>query len=255
MANSHGSHIWFELMTGDPEAAGDFYSRVIGWSVGGFGGATVGGADDYRILSAPDGEGVGGVMKAPGPGMQPGWFGYVGVDDVDATAARIAELGGAIHMPPTTLDGVGRLAMAADPQGAVFYIMRGASPEASTAFKRMALGHGEWNELITSDDAAALDFYAALFGWKKDGGMPMGPGREYSFLSHDGGVFGALMQADGEPPHWNRYFRVGQIDAVAEKVRGAGGTVLQGPHEVPGGDMIIVAADPQGATFGCVGNR
>jgi predicted enzyme related to lactoylglutathione lyase len=197
------------------------------------------------------------MMKTPeGAPPEPRWFSYIGVDDVDAAAGKIAAAGGSIHMPPTTMDGIGRMAMVADPQGVVFYVMKGSSPEASTAFKRMAPGHGEWNELQTSDDQAALAFYGEQFGWTKDGAMPMGEMGEYSFLGHDGGMIGAVMRAPpGVSPGWNYFFRVGDIDDAKQRIEDAGGTINDGPHEVPGGDFVIYAADPQGAKFGVVGSR
>ncbi|MCW3836636.1 VOC family protein [Sphingomonas canadensis] len=258
MGNPHGTPIWYELLTSDPDAAAAFYGDVVGWTCAGFGGTAGGDADGYRVFTAPDGEGVGGLMRLPPPmaGQGPVWLFYIGVDDVDAAAAKVAAGGGAVHMPPTTLEGVGRLAMVTDPGGAAFYLMRGASPEASTAFKRMAPGHGEWNELYAPDDQAALAFYAEQFGWTKEGAMPMGEMGEYSFLGHDGGMIGAVMKAPpGERPRWNHFFRTGQIDAAKARVEAGGGTVTWGPQEVPGGDWVIYATDPQGAAFGLVGNK
>lgn len=256
MTNPHGTPIWYELMTADPEKARPFYEKVVGWTAVPFSNDTLAETGGYTVLNAPDGQGVAGLMKVPEPGPRPGWYGYIGVDDVDAAAAKLAAAGGAIHMPPTTLEGVGRMAMVTDPQGVSFYLMRGASPEASTAFKRMAMGHGEWNELQTSDDQAALAFYGEQFGWKKDGAMPMGEMGDYSFLSHDGGVIGAVMKAPpGETPGWNYFFRVGDIDEAKQRIEDAGGSVRQGPVEVPGGDFVIYASDPEGTRFGVVGSR
>ena len=57
------------------------------------------------------------------------------------------------------------------------------------------------------------------------------------------------------PPHWNTYFRVADIDAAKTAVEAAGGQVVQGPHEIPGGDFSMNCIDPQGAAFGLVGGR
>jgi predicted enzyme related to lactoylglutathione lyase len=256
MSNPHGTPIWYELITADPDAAQAFYEKVVGWSAVPFANDTLVDAGGYTVFNAPDGQGVAGLMKAPEPGPRPGWYGYIGVDDVDAAAAKITAAGGTVHMPPTTLEGVGRMAMVADPQGVTFYVMKGASPEASTAFKRMAPGHGEWNELQTSDDAAALAFYADQFGWAKDGAMPMGEMGDYSFLSHDGGMIGAVMKAPpGVTPGWSYFFRVGSIEDAKGRIEAGGGTIVQGPMEVPGGDWVIYASDPQGAAFGVVGTK
>ena len=256
MSNPHGTPIWYELITADPDAAQAFYEEVVGWSAVPFANDTLVDAGGYTVFNAPDGEGVAGLMKAPEPGPRPGWYGYIGVDDVDAAADKIAAAGGAVHMPPTTMEGVGRMAMVADPQGVTFYVMKGSSPEESTAFKRMAPGHGEWNELQTSDDSAALAFYADQFGWAKDGAMPMGEMGDYSFLSHDGGMIGAVMKAPpGVTPGWNYFFRVGSIEEAKRRIEAGGGATVQGPMEVPGGDWVIYATDPQGAAFGVVGTK
>src|SRR5690625_4135614 len=132
MRNPHGEWIWFELLTSDPDAAQAFYGNVVGWTIEASGMPDM----DYRILHAGNGQ-TGGLMKMPA-GMEPGptWLGYIGVDDVDESANAIANAGGAIHMPPTSLPGVGRMAMVTDPQGAAFYVMRGDSPEPSTAFRQ-----------------------------------------------------------------------------------------------------------------------
>lgn len=253
MPNPDGTYIWYELLTTDPEAAADFYAKVVGWTVR---DAGMGGGMDYRLLAAPDAD-IGGLMKLPqGAPMRPGWLGYVGVADVDAMAGKVSELGGAIHIPPTDIPNVGRFAMVADPQGVLFYVMRGDSDRESTAFKPMAEGHCGWNELFTSDQIAALDFYGRLFGWEKGDAMPMGEMGDYRFIQHGGEMIGAVMNRpkDAPPPMWNYYFRVGGIDAAAGRIGENGGTLTIGPMEVPGGDWVVNATDPQGAMFGLVGS-
>lgn len=254
MPNPDGTYIWYELLTTDPDAAGDFYSKIVGWTAR---DAGMGGGMDYRLLAAPDAD-VGGLMKLPqGAPMAPGWLGYIGVGDVDAKTEEVKRNGGTIHMPPADIPGVGRFSMVADPQGVVFYLMRGNSDQPSTAFKPTADGHCAWNELITSDQDGALDFYTKLFGWEKGDAMPMGEMGDYRFINHGGEMIGAVMnrQKDGPPPMWNYYFRVDSAEAAAERIRQNGGTVTFGPMEVPGGDWALNGIDPQGASFGLVGRR
>src|SRR5690625_7310585 len=76
-------------------------------------------------------------------------------------------------MPPLDIPDVGRLAMVTDPQGAVFYVMRGFSNQISLAFAadKPRVGHCAWNELSTTDPEAAKAFYFREFGWTKDGEM------------------------------------------------------------------------------------
>ena len=137
--NPHGSFIWYELLAEDPDAAAAFYGDVIGWTAASAGQPGV----DYRIFSA-GGIPVAGHMKLPDgaeqAGMRPGWLGYIGVDDVDTAVAGIERAGGRVHMPAMDLEGVGRIALLADPQGLPFYVMRGASGEASHSFDPVKAG-------------------------------------------------------------------------------------------------------------------
>lgn len=257
MTNRDGTPIWYELMTDAPDAAQDFYGAVMNWT---FQKPPGGLERDYRIFAATDGEGVGGVMKAPdGASFAPIWAVYFGVADVDAMAAKVASLGGSVHMEPQDIPGVGRFAFVADPQGAMFYLMRGDSDADSTAFAPMKAGHCCWNELVTSDQTAALDFYGALFGWKKTGAMPMGDMGDYTFIGAADDMIGAMMNAPnpGAAPFWNFAFSVGNIDTAKSAVESGGGLITNGPIELPGdqGDWLIQANDAQGAKVMFVGKR
>ncbi|TPG39825.1 VOC family protein [Sphingomonas koreensis] len=254
MANPHGTPIWYELITADPDAAKAFYDDVVGWTIE----PQPAGEMDYRMITTPGGH-AGGVMRLDDQmkagGAKPGWKFYIGVDDVDATVEKAKAAGGGVIMPPWTIDGVGRMALIHDPQGVVFYVMRGVSPEDSTAFDRMGLGKCNWNELNSDDQQGALNFYGEVFGWTYPDKMPMGPMGDYVFVDAAGTQIGAIMQrpADAPPADWRFYFRSPDIDAAADKVRALGGTVHHGPVEVPGGDRIIVASDPEGVSVGVVG--
>jgi uncharacterized protein len=265
MTNKHGDFIWYELLTSDADAAGDFYGKVVGWTSTHSGQPGM----DYRFFSSGDGsdvkDGVGGYMAitpemAQG-GARPGWLGYLAVDDVDASAASITSAGGCVLMPAMDLENVGRMAMVADPQGAPFYIMKGASDEESHSFAATApkVGHCAWNELASSDPEGAKAFYTSQFGWTQDGEMDMGPMGKYEFLKASGDRFavGGLWKSTPDMPAsmWSFYFRVPDIDAAVATIKAEGGQVWQDPIEIPGGDFSINGADPQGAAFGLVGPR
>jgi predicted enzyme related to lactoylglutathione lyase len=254
MATPHGIHVWYELLTGDVDAAADFYCKAVGWTASSFAQAASD-AEPYTILSAGS-EGVAGMMKNPMP-TGPVWLGYVGVSDVDAAVTQLKELGGKVHRPAWDLEGVGRMAFVADPQGAAFYVMRGASEMDSKAFLPTTDGHCAWNELYAAEQGAALAFYAQMFGWEKGGAMPMGELGDYTFINHGGAMIGAVMNKPAEAPSvaWNYYFRVSGIDAAVRRIEAGGGTVVVGPQEVPGGEWVINAIDPQGGTFGLVGSK
>ena len=254
MANPHGTPIWYELLTPDVAASKAFYDSVIGWTIGDKSDQP---GMDYRMIASGPGGLVGGVMPLTSEmmsgGAKPTWLFYVGVDDVDDTAAKIAARGGSITMAPFDIPDAGRAAMVTDPQGIPFYVMRGASDAASTAWDRTGMGKCNWNELSTPDQAGANAFYAEVFGWTYPDRMPMGEMGDYIFVAVGDEMIGATMTAPpGPPPAWQFYFRTPDIDAAAERVTASGGTVHVGPMDVPGGDRIIVASDPQGAMFGVV---
>lgn len=255
MTNPEGTPIWYELLTADPDASKAFYDHVIGWTIE----AQPSGPMDYRMIGTVGNDHVGGVMRLTpemqAGGARPTWLFYIGVDDVDATVAKITAAGGSVLMAPFDIPNVGRMAFVADPQGAPFYVMRGTSEESSTAFDRTGMGKCNWNELATTDQAAANAFYAEVFGWRYPDSMPMGEMGDYIFVAVGDTTIGATMTrpAGGPPPSWQFYFRAPDIEAAAAKVGEAGGTVHHGPQEVPGGDRIIIASDPHGVMFGVVG--
>ena len=254
-----GSHIWYELMTRDPDAATRFYGAVVpGWSIG----EPIGGDQDYRMINRGDGGMAGGVLRITDEmgshGARPVWLGYVGTDDVGATVAQAEAKGGTTLMSAFDIP-QGRIAMVADPQGNPFYVMKPVPPagqegKQSDVFSPTEEQRVSWNELTTSDPAAARSFYGELFGWTSEEFMPMGELGEYRFFAHAGTTIGAVCRPgpDGSAG-WRYYIRVPSISKAADAVAANGGTVAMGPHEVPGGDHIIIGQDPQGAEFALVG--
>jgi predicted enzyme related to lactoylglutathione lyase len=254
--------IWYELMTDDSDAAIAFYEAVVGWSAEDMRIPEMG---DYRytILSA-GGRGVGGLAAIPeecASFMQPGWFGYVHVADTDAAAASIEAAGGRVLMAPADIPTVGRFAMVADPTGAAFFLLSPLPREdAPPPLPRMSLGNCGWHELHAGDGEAAWNFYAAQFGWAEVSRMDMGAMGIYRLWSPDGGggeaVGGKMTRmARTERPMWLFYFVVDSVDAAAERIAAAGGTVTNGPMAVPDGSWIVRGTDPQGATFALVSQQ
>lgn len=256
MRNRHGAFIWYELLTTDPAAAAEFYGSVVGWRCRDSGQPDA----DYRLFGSGDTDVAGMMALPPGAaamGTRATWLGYVGVDDVDASVTRIKAAGGAVHMPAQDIPGVGRFAMVADPQGLVFYVMRGSVDAESTSFSPDTIGRCGWNELATPDLAGALEFYTSQFGWVKGDTMSMGDMGDYQLVQHGDTPIGALMPRPpaGPPAGWNFYFRVADIAAAARRINAAGGQVLHGPADVPGDDQIVAALDPQGVAFALVGRK
>jgi uncharacterized protein len=254
-----GGFIWYELMTPDPDGAKAFYDAVVGWDIG------EGSADfnGYRMIGRKDGGFAGGVLplndEMQQHGARPTWLGYIHVADVDQTLSKLEAAGGKALMPAMDIPNVGRIAMVTDPQGNPFYIMKPIPPQGdpnaqSDVFSLDAEQRVGWNELMTSDPVAARQFYGELFGWTSNDFMPMGEKGEYRFWARQGAPFGAVCKEMGSgSSKWRYYFRVPSISAAVEAVKSGGGRVSMGPHEVPGGDYIIIGNDSQGAEFALVG--
>jgi predicted enzyme related to lactoylglutathione lyase len=107
---------------------------------------------------------------------------------------------------------------------------------------------------MTTDTNAALKFYQDVFHWQPGQSMDMGPMGKYQMFNRPHGQIGGMMNKPKEmanvPPNWQIYFRVPDVDAAAERVKAAGGKILNGPMDVPDGDRVLNAMDPQGAAFG-----
>lgn len=254
MVNPHGSFIWYELMTTDPQGAARFYGNVVGWTIG---DPMPAGDVEYRMIGN-DEDYAGGVLTLTKEmcdgGARPMWLGYLGVDDVDVAVEQAVAAGATVQMAAQDTPGVGRIAMIADPQGVPIYLMRGDSDDDSTAYQRHGLGHVSWNELMTTDREGALRFYGEQFGYEKAGAMDMGPEMgEYSFIAHAGETVGAVMNKSPESPAiWQFYIRIADVDAAVAAIKAGGGQVLFGPMEVPTGERVLLGLDPQGASFGLV---
>ena len=257
MSNRHGTPIWYELMSKSPSAARRFYGAVVGWTIDET--PPAGSTMEYRMVSAADGP-VGGVLTLTKEmcehGARPVWMMYLGVDDVDACVASITAAGGRVQLPAFDIPDIGRIAMVTDPQGAPFYVMRGASDGTSIACDPALAGHGAWHELHAADGPKALDFYLAQFGWGKSGAVEMGPDDIYQLITIDGRDLGGIMTDTRFPqPAWLVYFRVDGIEQAARRIVEAGGQVLNGPMEVPGGGWIVNGVDTEGAMFALTGTR
>ena len=256
MGHPHGMPIWYELITADPDAAEAFYGAVLGWT---FSRPPGGLSRGYRVGSAADVP-VAGILPRPeGAAIADSWFVYFAVEDPDATIDALEKKGGSVHMPATEIPGVGRIALVSDPQGIPFYVMRGEGDGGSRSFMpggQALVGHSVWNELTTSDPAAAIAFYGAILGIRQEGAMPMGALGDYQFLhAGDSGIGAVMAEGPSGRKAWQVYFLVSEIGAAVNRLAEAGGKILQGPDEIPGGAFSVVAEDAGGIRFGMVGHR
>jgi predicted enzyme related to lactoylglutathione lyase len=253
LSRSHGCFAWYELLTTDVAAARAFYRQVVGWDAQDASTA----AFSYSVFTADKVE-VGGLMDLPLEGRQmgaaPRWIGYVAVDDIDATAERLKQLGGRIYVPPTDSN-IGRVSIIIDPQTAAIGLVGGLK-RGGSADQLDVQGHIGWHELLATDAVKAFAFYRALFDWQA-AATENDPLDFYQPFAVDGrtigGVFNKLPRAP--VPFWLYYFNVADMDAALAAVHQGGGKVVHGPFELTPGHWISRCIDPQGAMFALQGKR
>ena len=255
MVDCQGRFVWYELITTDTEAAQSFYADVVGSEMGqvSMPGTTCTLVQCWRH---PSRRGSWSCRTTRGMGTKPHWIGYLGVDDVDATNDRIVQLGGAVHVPPTDIPNVGRFSIVADPQMATLALMEWLQPGQERHLEPDTLGRVGWHELLAVDWKKAFAFYGELFGWQKAEAF-VGARGTYQRFSAGGQTIGGMVTKPPQMPlpFWLYYFKIGDIDGAAKRVKIGGGQIINGPVEVPAGSWIIHCTDPQGAMFALVGTR
>lgn len=235
-----GTPSWVDLGSPDTGAAAQFYGGLFGWTAemdprpeaGGYGLFT---------LRGKNVAGLGPQMNPDGP---PYWQVYVSVADADATVGKVTAAGGAVVMGPIDVFDLGRMAVLQDAVGSFVSIWQ---PKAHVGAELVnEPGTFTWNELATSDLAAARRFYESVFGWE----VTTESGDNAAIFTVGGrAVCGAHTAGPGEFPAWSVWFSVEDCDAATAQVGEGGGTVLMPPTDMDFGRGAVVA-DPHGAVFG-----
>jgi len=244
-----GMPCWVDLMAKDQQAALDFYRDLLGWSgrpgPAGFGG--------YAVCEL-NGRAVAGIGAAMAPEGMPEpptvWTSYLATTDADATQEAVVAAGGTLLAPAMDVGDLGRMLVAADPQGAVFGVWQPGEFHGARVLNEM--GALTWNELHTADVPAATAFYGAAFGIEIE---PRKGTDSYWELRVGGRAVGGVTLLANDPPgtpaHWLTYFAVDDLESTLDALVKAGGTVLAPPVVVGAGRMSVVA-DPQGAAFAMI---
>ena len=243
-ATVRGRFVWHDLMTPNSAGAHEFYGKALDWK-------TEAWEQDraYLMFAGPNGP-IGGTVETRA--TTPHWLPYIGTTDVDATVEAATRLGATVQTPPTALPNGGRFAALVDPQGAAFGIhasSAAAGPEAAPQ-----PGEFSWHELSTTvAPSIAFGFYAALFDWDEINQHDMGPMGMYLVFGRNGRQLGGMFDkgSAGKPgnAYWLGYVSVTDLEATIERAKGARGSLLTGPMDVPGGDRIAQLMDPHGAFF------
>jgi len=263
-----GVPCWVDTGQPDPEAAVAFYRGLFGWefedvmpagSPGRYFTARLRGGDVAAVGSLP--EGVPPVAA---------WNTYIWVADADAAASRAVEAGARLLMEPFDVMDAGRMAVLADPEGAVFSVWQPRAMKGAQVVNEP--GSVNFNGLHTRDVEAAKRFYGSVFGW---GTITVGsaelwtlPGYGDHLEEREPGLRARLAEFGAEPgfedvvasidpigddepdvpAHWSVTFSTDDADALAARAAELGGSVLVPPMDVPWARMTRIA-DPQGASF------
>jgi predicted enzyme related to lactoylglutathione lyase len=258
-----GVPCWVDTPQPDPRAAVSFYGGLFGWEF----------SDPAPMRSDPHptgeyfvarvrGRDVAGVLSEPPKGAPTAWNTHIQVESADQTAEKVKAAGGTVLDGPFDAEPAGRVAVAADPSGAVFFVWE---PHQRTGAQLVnEAGAWSWTQLNTRDPEGAKSFYGNVFGWGIDT-MDMGEAGEYTMFRVPGYVGGeptqpvsrdvvAGMAAMGDefpadvPPHWSIDFWVDDVDATAARAADLGGRVIAEPFDTPIARQAKLA-DPPGATF------
>jgi predicted enzyme related to lactoylglutathione lyase len=207
----NGIPCWADLSAPDVDTAIAFYEKVLGWQCE-KSGEEFGGYVIASVQGAP----AAGIGPQQQEGQPPAWTLYLATDDVDGVAGRIGELGGSVLAEPFDVGDLGRMAIAADPSGAVFGLWQAGSHIGAGWVNDP--GGLTWDDLRSTDPDAARSFYSELFGYRTDELPDAGPDYATFALSDEqaplGGMGGMMGAPEGTPSHWLVYFGVEDASAA-----------------------------------------
>jgi uncharacterized protein len=249
---------WVDTWRADADPAIRFYASLLGWEIVGERSMK---AEDTHFMCTLRGRDVAAIGERPqGAPQPPAWGTYVWVDDADQAAATASRAGGEVIMAPfDSLDG-GRMAILADPEGAVVGVWQPGEHRGAELVNEP----GAWSmsALIGRDVEGAQRFYGELFGWRAETfGLGDAEGVLWRLEGYVGGepeqpvprdVVATMLPAgdDGPPPHWSVDFWVADVEAAVAAAPGLGGSLIAPAYEVPGTPLRqAVLADPDGAAF------
>jgi uncharacterized protein len=262
-----GVPCWVDTTQPDPDAAAEFYGGLFGWE---FADAMPAGSEGRYLVARLRGGEVAAVSsrteRAPAEAV---WNTYIWVENADEAAARARGAGGTVLGEPFDVANAGRMAVLADPEGAVFCVWQARELKGARIVNEP--GSLNFNVLNTRDPVPAKRFYGALFGWTT---LDLGSGEFWTLPAYGDyletltpgtrertaelgaagfeDVVAAITTIAGDGPqtraHWGVTFSTDDADAAAAKAVELGGAVVVPPLDAPY-SRLTVLRDPQGATF------
>jgi predicted enzyme related to lactoylglutathione lyase len=244
-----GKVILVELVTPDLTAAKTFYAGLFGWT---FHDSQLG--ETAYAEADFDGHLVAGLFQRPiktGEHQQSAWLSFFSTGNVDATTKIALQHGAKVLFEPHDIPNLGRDAVLADPQGAVFAVLASSSGDPPDVLADP--GEWIWSSLITTDPDTDAAFYQTLFDYDVFDLSASQDAQHYILASGDyarASVNSPPGNAVQAHPDWLNYVRVEDAVATAAKVVALGGHVLVEPRVDRHGGKVAVVADPLGAPFG-----
>ena len=243
-----GTISWTDLATSDQDGAKQFYAALFGW---GYEDMPAGEGVTYSMAKL-QGRSAGAISPQQADeaaqGIPPHWNVYVTVEDVEATAGKVANAGGQLLAPPFDVFDAGRMAVLADPAGAALCLWQ---PGTNIGAEIVNVpGAMTWADCASTDPEAAQAFYSSLLGWRFD---KMSDEPPYWVIYNGERTQGGLTQPpEGVPSNWFPYFAAIGIEETMQIAEASGGNPFLGPVEVPNGGRFALIQDPQGAAFAIV---
>ncbi|MGQ0680098.1 MAG: VOC family protein [Actinomycetota bacterium] len=251
---SPGEFCWVDLAAPDVDSAVAFYGDLMGWQARSAGPMEETGGYGFFEVS---GKMVAGYGPTQNEFQPPAWAGYVAVEDADVTAAKVADAGGTVVVPPMDLpQDSGRMLVFQDPEGAFISALKLNTLTGAGLVNEV--GTWTWNQLGTRDTEGAKAFYGSVFGWTAALDTQSNPEDPPYLMWHVDGQrweegLAGMMEMDANlpseiPAHWLVYFAVPGAQEAVDKTVAAGGQVTLPPTKISVG-TIAVLTDPQGAAF------
>lgn len=249
--NRHaGRIVWHDLLTNTPEASRTFYSELFGWEFEAPGIDLGFGTERSYMIIRHDGRIIGGMVDTNALGRKENisqWVTTMSVVDVDRAVSGVVDAGGKVLTAPVVLQDRGTLAVIEDPTGALFALIQTKNGDPDE--HEPVLNGWLWNELWTSDVAAATSFYRDFAEFEVEDHSMDDAGRRYRVLKSDGKPRAAILDNpfEGQRPVWVNYIRVDDPSAITARVEGLGGRILVEARERPIGGEVAFVAGPSGA--------
>jgi predicted enzyme related to lactoylglutathione lyase len=242
-----GTPSWVDLASPDPAGSNAFYGALFDWEAYDLGPD----AGNYALFRK-GGKNVAGSGPIMMDGQPTAWTTYVGVDDCDATVELARKAGAAVFVEPMDVMQAGRMAIFADPTGAVLGIWQPKDHMGADLANEP--GAFTWNELDTRDIPAAKSFYPEVFGWQPND-MEMDGSAYTEWKLGDRSVAGMMPMPEMVPPevpaNWLVYFAVTDCDAAVAKATDLGATALVPATDIMPGRFAVLS-DPAGAVFAII---